>query len=45
MTQSRAHILVVDDERNIRKNLTMALEAVGYTVDATSDGDGGPRQM
>jgi DNA-binding response OmpR family regulator len=38
MTQSRAHILVVDDERNIRKNLTMALEAVGYTVDATSDG-------
>ena len=39
MTQSRAHILVVDDERNIRKNLTMALEAVGYTVDATSDGE------
>ena len=39
MTQSRAHILVVDDERNIRKNLTVALEAVGYTVDATSDGE------
>jgi len=39
MTQSRAQILVVDDERNVRKNLTMALEAVGYTVDATSDGE------
>ena len=39
MTQSRAHILVVNDDRNIRKNLTMALEAVGYRVDATSDGE------
>ena len=39
MTQSRAHILVVNDDRNIRKNLTTALEAVGYTVDATSDGE------
>ena len=39
MTQSRAHILVVNDDRNIRKNLTMALEAVGYTVDATGDGE------
>ena len=39
MAQSRAHVLVVDDERNIRKNLTMALEAVGYTVEATSDGE------
>jgi two-component system, NtrC family, nitrogen regulation response regulator NtrX len=39
MTQSRGHILVVDDERNIRTNLTMVLEAEGYTVDATSDGE------
>ena len=39
MTQSRAHVLVVDDERNVRKNLTIALEALGYTVDATSDSE------
>jgi CheY-like chemotaxis protein len=39
MPHSRAHVLVVDDERNIRKHLTIALEALGYTVDATSDGE------
>ena len=39
MTQSQIHILVVDDERNIRKNLTMVLEAAGYMVDAASDGE------
>jgi DNA-binding NtrC family response regulator len=39
MTQSQVHILVVDDERNIRKNLTMVLEAAGYKVDATGDGE------
>jgi CheY-like chemotaxis protein len=39
MTQSQIHILVVDDERNIRKNLTMVLEASGYIVDAASDGE------
>src|SRR5215831_14780698 len=33
------HILVVDDERNIRKNLGMVLEAQGYQVDTTSNGD------
>jgi two-component system, OmpR family, alkaline phosphatase synthesis response regulator PhoP len=33
------HILVVDDERNIRKNLTMVLETAGYKVDATGDGE------
>jgi DNA-binding response OmpR family regulator len=33
------HILVVDDERNIRKNLTMVLDATGYKVDATGDGE------
>jgi DNA-binding NtrC family response regulator len=39
MTQSQVHILVVDDERNIRKNLTLVLEASGYKVDATGDGE------
>jgi len=39
MTQSQVHILVVDDERNIRKNLTMVLEAAGYKVDSTGDGE------
>ena len=39
MTQSQVHILVVDDERNIRKNLTMVLESAGYKVDATGDGE------
>jgi len=39
MTQSHVHILVADDERNIRKNLTLVLEAAGYQVDSTSDGE------
>jgi PleD family two-component response regulator len=39
MTQSQAHILVVDDERNIRNNLSMVLEAEGYKVDTASNGD------
>ena len=39
MTQSQVRILVVDDERNIRKNLSMVLEAEGYRVDMTSNGD------
>src|SRR5499427_7281750 len=33
------HILVVDDERNIRNNLGMVLEAEGYKVDTASNGD------
>jgi PleD family two-component response regulator len=33
MTQSQVHILVVDDERNVRNNLGMVLEAEGYKVD------------
>lgn len=37
--QSHARILVVDDERNIRKNLTLVLEAAGYAVDAAADGE------
>jgi DNA-binding NtrC family response regulator len=37
MTQPQVHILVVDDERNTRKNLTMVLEAAGYKADSTGD--------
>ena len=33
------HILVVDDERNIRRVLQALLEADGYDVDAAADGD------
>ncbi|HEV8720600.1 MAG TPA: response regulator [Candidatus Binatia bacterium] len=39
MTQSQVHILVVDDERNIRNNLGMVLEAEGYEVDKADNGD------
>jgi DNA-binding response OmpR family regulator len=39
MTHPQARILVVDDERNIRKTLRLVLEAVGYQVDAASDGE------
>jgi hypothetical protein len=39
MTQSQVHILVVDDERNIRNNLGMVLEADGHKVDTASNGD------
>jgi DNA-binding response OmpR family regulator len=39
MTQPRARILVVDDERNIRRTLGMVLETAGYQVDSVSDGE------
>src|SRR5882724_3452364 len=39
MTQPQVRILVVDDERNIRNNLTMVLESAGYKVDASRDGE------
>jgi DNA-binding response OmpR family regulator len=39
MSHSPAHILVVDDERNIRNNLGMLLETEGYKVDTASNGD------
>jgi DNA-binding NtrC family response regulator len=39
MTQPQARLLVVDDERNVRKNLRMVLEAAGYEVDSASDGE------
>jgi len=39
MIQSQVHVLVVDDERNIRNHLRMVLEADGYKVDTASNGD------
>lgn len=39
MMESKAHILVADDERNIRKTLAMILEAAGYVVDEAKDGE------
>ncbi|HVH91905.1 MAG TPA: response regulator, partial [Candidatus Acidoferrum sp.] len=39
MTETKPRILVADDERNIRKNLAMVLEAGGYQVDEASDGE------
>jgi len=39
MALPKARILVADDERNIRKNLALVLEAVGHTVDEAKDGD------
>jgi len=39
MTQPHARILVVDDERNIRKNLGLILETAGYQVDTASNGE------
>lgn len=39
MTESQVHVLVVDDERNIRNNLGMVLEAEGYEVDKCANGD------
>jgi len=39
MTELQSHILVADDERNIRKNLSLVLEAAGYQVDVAPDGD------
>jgi DNA-binding NtrC family response regulator len=41
MTQSHVHILVVDDERNIRNNLRTLLEVEGYKVDVAGNGDEG----
>jgi DNA-binding response OmpR family regulator len=39
MNRSEVHILVVDDERNIRNNLGMVLEAEGYKVDTAGNGE------
>jgi DNA-binding NtrC family response regulator len=39
MTDSTPRVLVADDERNIRKNLALVLEAQGYQVDEAKDGD------
>ena len=39
MAVPKSHILVADDERNIRQNLAMVLEAAGHSVDQAKDGD------
>ena len=39
MTASEIRILVADDQRNVRGNLKMILEAAGYRVDATGDSE------
>src|SRR4051812_46096769 len=39
MKQPPARMLVVDDERNIRKNLSLVLETEGCEVDEASDGE------
>jgi DNA-binding NtrC family response regulator len=39
VTEAKLRILVADDERNIRKNLGLVLEAAGYLVDMARDGE------
>jgi DNA-binding NtrC family response regulator len=39
MTLSEIRILVADDQRNIRGNIKMILEAAGYRVDATNNSE------
>jgi CheY-like chemotaxis protein len=39
MTEPKPRILVADDERNVRKNLAMVLEAAGYLVSEAKDGE------
>src|SRR5262245_52213898 len=39
MTQLHVPILIVDDERHIRRNLQLLLEAAGYQADVASDGE------
>lgn len=39
MTVSEIRILIADDQRNVRGNLKMILEAAGYRVDATGDSE------
>ncbi len=39
MAEAEPHILVADDERNIRKTLAMVLEAAGYVVEQARDGE------
>jgi CheY-like chemotaxis protein len=39
MTEAKPRILIADDERNIRKNLALVLEAAGYLVEVAEDGD------
>lgn len=38
---SKARILIIDDEKNIRKSLTMILESEGYSVESVESGEEG----
>lgn len=40
-----AHVLVVDDEKNIRSTLSLCLEAMGCTVVAVSSGNAAMSEM
>jgi len=39
MTETKSRVLVADDEANIRKTLSLVLQAAGHTVDVAGDGD------
>ncbi|MGE5218763.1 MAG: response regulator [Chloroflexota bacterium] len=39
MSEAKPRILVADDERNVRKNLALVLEAAGYQTAEARDGD------
>jgi two-component system, OmpR family, alkaline phosphatase synthesis response regulator PhoP len=39
MNEKHGHILVADDERNIRNTLAMILTSAGYAVDIAKDGE------
>ncbi|HEX9143142.1 MAG TPA: response regulator [Candidatus Binatia bacterium] len=39
MTETQSRILIADDEANIRKTLSLVLEAAGHKVDVAGNGD------
>ena len=39
MAEPNAHILVANDERNIRTNLAMVLQSAGHVVEVARDGE------
>ena len=45
MSQHKAHILVIDDEAEIRESLEMLLTAEGYMVDEAGDGAQGLQRL
>lgn len=45
MTSSKAHILVIDDEAEIRESLEILLSAEGYAVDRAESGEQGLQRL